>query len=93
MLCKALIEIVYHQVIKVDLAMSVIPSPIEAIESAIQAENPFDRPRFLKQEDIWMSTFPDVPSINAKASDAIFTAIEAVRLRKRATIGLFISAE
>ena len=73
--------------------MSVIPSPIEAIESAIQAENPFDRPRFLKQEDIWMSTFPDVPSINAKASDAIFTAIEAVRLRKRATIGLFISAE
>lgn len=73
--------------------MSAIPSPIEAIESAIQSENPFDRPRFLKQEDIWMSTFPDVPSINKKASDAVFKAIEAVRLRKRATVGLFISAE
>ena len=73
--------------------MSTIPSPIEDINSAIQAENPFDRPRFLKQEDIWISTFPDVPAINRKASDTIFAAIEAVRLRKRSTIGLFISAE
>lgn len=93
MFCKAPVEIVHHQVMKVGLAMSIIPSPIEAIESAIQAENPFDRPRFLKQEDIWVSSFPDVPSINAKASDAVFAAIEAVRLRKRATIGIFISAE
>lgn len=73
--------------------MSVIPSPIEDIKSAIQAENPFDRPRFLKQEDIWISTFPDVPEINRKASDTIFLAIESVCLRKRSTIGLFISAE
>jgi hypothetical protein len=73
--------------------MSITPSSPEALHAAIQSENPFDRPRFLKQEDIWMSTFPDVPSINQQATDTVFAAMEAVRLRKRATIGLFVSAE
>ncbi len=73
--------------------MSVTSSPIEEIQLAIQSENPFDRPRFLKQEDIWTSTFPDVPTINQHASDAIFAAIEAVRLHQRATVSLFISAD
>jgi Cdc6-like AAA superfamily ATPase len=73
--------------------MSVTSSPIEEIQLVIQSENPFDRPRFLKQEDIWTSTFPDVPTINQHASDAIFAAIEAVRLHQRATVSLFISAD
>jgi hypothetical protein len=73
--------------------MSVTPSPIKEIQLAIQSENPFDRPRFLKQEDIWASTFPDAPVINQQASDAIFAAIEAVRLRQRSTASLFVSAE
>jgi chromosomal replication initiation ATPase DnaA len=73
--------------------MSIAPSSPESLHAAIQSENPFDRPRFLKQEDIWRSTFPDVPSINQQATDIVFAAMEAVRLRKRPTIGLFVSAE
>jgi hypothetical protein len=73
--------------------MSTITSLIEDIDTVIQAENPFDRPRFLKQEDIWSSPFPDVPEINRQASDKIFALIEKVTISKKSTKGLFISAE
>ncbi|HEY9596718.1 MAG TPA: P-loop NTPase fold protein [Cyanophyceae cyanobacterium] len=69
------------------------PSSIEELKNAIKADNPFDRPLFVKQEDIWGRGFPDVLSLNAHASDAIFEAIEKVRIGKRSTIGITVTAE
>jgi hypothetical protein len=73
--------------------MSFTPSSPEEVKAAILAENPFDRPRFLKKEDIWTSTFPDVPEINKRASDVIFESIESVKNDRNLSFGLFISAD
>jgi KAP family P-loop domain len=68
-------------------------SPIEQIHAAIQSHNPFDRPRFVKQEDVWGQGFPDVEQINAHASDAVFEAIRRINENQLSTIGLTILAE
>jgi KAP family P-loop domain len=54
-------------------------SPIEAINAAIQSDNPFINAGIVKEQDIWKKKSPDVPSLNAHASDAVFRAIELVR--------------
>lgn len=68
-------------------------SSVEEINKVIESCNPFDRPFFVKQEDVWGQGFPDVPSINAHVSDAVFEAIEKVRSNQRDTIGITITAE
>ncbi|MBR8840704.1 MAG: ATP-binding protein [Stigonema ocellatum SAG 48.90 = DSM 106950] len=52
-------------------------SPIKAINTAIQSYNPFINAGILK--DVWGKGFPDVPTLNAHASDAVFQAMELVR--------------
>ncbi|BAY44878.1 hypothetical protein SAMD00079811_24800 [Scytonema sp. HK-05] len=54
-------------------------SPIEDINSAIQTHNPFSNAGIVKEQDIWGKGFPDVPTLNAYASDTVFQAIELVR--------------
>ena len=54
-------------------------SPIEDINAAIQSHNPFLNAGIVKEQDIWGKGFPDVPTLNAHASDAVFQAIELVR--------------
>lgn len=54
-------------------------SPIEAINATIQSHNPFTNAGIAKEQDVWGKRFPDVPALNAHASDAIFQAIELVR--------------
>jgi AAA ATPase domain len=54
-------------------------SPIEDINAAIQSHNPFSNAGIVKEQDIWGKGFPDVPTLNAHASDAVFQAIELVR--------------
>ncbi|QSJ19515.1 ATP-binding protein [Nostoc sp. UHCC 0702] len=56
-----------------------IVSPIEAINAAIQSQNPFINAGIVKEQDVWKKAFPDVPTLNAHASDAVFQAIEMVR--------------
>ncbi|MEH1815338.1 MAG: hypothetical protein V7K26_11610 [Nostoc sp.] len=60
---------------------------------AIKNHNPFDRPLVVRSQDIWVTGFPDVPSLNAHASDAIFDAIEIVRTKQQPVIGITIKAE
>lgn len=54
-------------------------SPIEAINAAIQSHNPFINAGIVKEQDIWKKKSPDVSTLNAHASDAVFRAIELVR--------------
>ncbi|MEH2152174.1 P-loop NTPase fold protein [Nostoc sp.] len=63
------------------------------INKAITSHNPFDRSLVVRNYDIWNQTFPDVPSINAHASDAVYQAIEQISTGKRSVIGITIKAE
>lgn len=47
--------------------------------AALQANNPFEKPPVVKEQNIWGESFPDVSSLNAHASDAVFEALEKVR--------------
>ncbi|UKO96952.1 hypothetical protein [Nostoc sp. UHCC 0870] len=69
-----------------------MPNENELI-NVIQNYNPFDRPLVVRSQDIWVTGFPDVPSLNAHASDAIFDAIERVRTKQQPVIGITIKAE
>lgn len=68
-------------------------SSIEDLNNAIKSQNPFDRPLFVRQQDIWGKGFPDVPSLNAHASDGVFEAISKVRTGQRPAVGITITAE
>lgn len=60
--------------------MNNIPvSPIETLKAAIQNHNPFSKAGIVKEQDIWGKGFPDIPTLNAHASDAIFQAVEKVQ--------------
>ncbi|MBE9037102.1 P-loop NTPase fold protein [aff. Roholtiella sp. LEGE 12411] len=61
--------------------------------NAIKSHNPFDRPLVVRSQNIWVTGFPDVPSLNAHASDAVFDAIERVRTKQQTVIGITIKAE
>ena len=43
-----------------------------AILAALSANNPFERPPIVKEQNIWGESFPDIPSLNAAASDTVF---------------------
>ncbi|GAB1540259.1 hypothetical protein NUACC21_29280 [Scytonema sp. NUACC21] len=53
-------------------------SPIEAVNIAIQSYNPFINVGIVKEQDVWGKGFPDVPTLNAHASDTVFQAIKLV---------------
>lgn len=55
------------------------PSPIEALDAAIQSHNPFSKTGIVKEQDIWGKGFPDFPTLNKHASDAVFQVVELVR--------------
>jgi hypothetical protein len=60
--------------------MTNIPiSPIEAVNAAIQSQNPFTNAGIVQEQHVWGKKFPDVPTLNAHASNAVFQAIELVR--------------
>ncbi len=54
-------------------------SPIEAINAAIQSHNPFKNAGIVTEQNVWGKGFPDLASLNKKASDAIFKAVEQVK--------------
>lgn len=68
-------------------------SSISDLKKAIESQNPFDRSLIVRSHDVWEQSFPDVPSINAHASNAIFQAIGQIRAGQRSVIGITIKAE
>ncbi|NES19640.1 MAG: hypothetical protein F6K41_12095 [Symploca sp. SIO3E6] len=63
------------------------------IEELISNKNPFAGNIVVKTPQIWDQGFPDAPTINAHASDAVFEAITQVHQKQRQTVGITITAE
>ncbi|HYW17835.1 MAG TPA: hypothetical protein VE956_00740 [Nodularia sp. (in: cyanobacteria)] len=66
---------------------------ISTIDQLIKEHNPFAGHIVVRPPQIWGKSFPDVPSINAHASDTVFTAVEKIRKKDRETVGITITAE
>ncbi|MBN3908669.1 MAG: hypothetical protein HWQ35_19620 [Nostoc sp. NMS1] len=63
------------------------------IDDLIRNQNPFAGHIVVRPQQIWGKSFPDMPSINAHASNAVFDAVDQVRKGKRETVGITITAE
>jgi len=66
---------------------------ITNIDELIKEKNPFAGHIVVRPQQIWGKSFPDVPSINVHASDAVFNAVEKIRKKQRETVGITITAE
>jgi len=63
------------------------------IAELIRSKNPFAGNNIVTPSQIWGKSFPDVPSINAHASDAVFEAVNQIAQKQRQTVGITITAE
>lgn len=55
---------------------------MESINAAINSHNPFTNAGIVKEQDVWGKGVPDVPTLNAHASNQVFKAIQFVRNSK-----------
>ena len=69
------------------------PSSFDELYEIINKNNPFDVPPIVTGQDIWNGSFPDLTTLNAHASDAVFEVIEQVRSGKPKVTSLAFSAE
>jgi hypothetical protein len=69
------------------------PSSFDELYEVINKNNPFDVPPIITGQDIWNGSFPDLTTLNAHASDAVFEVIEQVRSGKPKVTSLAFSAE
>jgi hypothetical protein len=63
------------------------------IDDLIRRHNPFAGHTVVRPPQIWAKSFPDVPSINAHASNAVLQAVAQVRQGQRQVVGITITAE
>ncbi|MFB2836564.1 hypothetical protein [Floridanema evergladense] len=63
------------------------------IDNLIANYNPFAGRTIVQTPQIWGKSFPDVSSINAHASNAVFEAVKLVHQRQRQTVGITIRGE
>ncbi|WP_416674506.1 ATP-binding protein [Egbenema bharatensis] len=71
----------------------VSPSPLEEIHAALKEHNPFAQAPILKASHVWGKGFPDVESLNAHASDAVFQALGKIRSGRYSTTSILITAQ
>ncbi|WP_071187920.1 hypothetical protein [Trichormus sp. NMC-1] len=64
-----------------------------SIDELIKTHNPFAGHIVVRPQQIWGKSFPDVPSINAHASNAVFDAIDKINKGQRQTVGITMTAE
>ncbi|TYQ26705.1 ATP-binding protein [Pseudanabaena sp. UWO311] len=69
------------------------PSSFDELYKVINKNNPFDVPPIVTGQDIWNGSFPDLTTLNAHASDAVFEVIEQVRSGKPKVTSLAFRAE
>jgi hypothetical protein len=63
------------------------------IDELIKNKNPFAGHIVVRSSQVWGKSFPDVASINAHASNAVFDAVDKVSKGERETVGITITAE
>lgn len=68
-------------------------SSFDELYEVINKNNPFDVPPIITGQDIWNGSFPDLTTLNAHASDAVFETIEQVRSGKPRVTSIAFSAE
>ncbi len=68
-------------------------SDTSSIDELIRNKNPFAGHIVVRSSQIWGKSFPDVISINAHASNAVFDAVDKVSKGERETVGITIMAE
>ncbi|MEH2418858.1 hypothetical protein [Nostoc sp.] len=61
--------------------------------NVISKNNPFQGRLVVRDQNVWGQGFPDVPSLNSHASDAVYDAVEKVRSGQRKIVGITITAE
>jgi hypothetical protein len=54
-------------------------SALNEIHAAIKSYNPFKNAGIVQEQNIWGKGFPDLTSLNKKASDTVFQALEQVK--------------
>ena len=64
-----------------------------AVDNIIREHNPFEGNMVVRASQIWGKSFPDVPSINSHASNAVLEAVSKVRQGKLQTVGITITGE
>ena len=70
-----------------------ITSPIEEVNAALLSHNPFSQPPFVNANNIWGKGFPDVESLNAHVSDAVFQALDEIREGRYQTASILVTAQ
>ena len=68
-------------------------SSIEDINEALKAHNPFAQHPYVGSSEVWGKEFPDITSLNAHASDAVFLAIKQIRAGQYQRTSIAITAE
>lgn len=68
-------------------------SAIEDLNRAIETQNPFEVELVVTKQNVWEKELPDVPSINAHASKAVFEAIDRVRSGQSQVVGITVLAD
>jgi hypothetical protein len=68
-------------------------SSIEDINAALQNHNPFALPPYVGSQEVWGKEFPDVITLNAHASDAVFQAINQISTGQYQRTSIAITAE
>ncbi|MEP0854836.1 P-loop NTPase fold protein [Trichocoleus sp. DQ-U1] len=69
-------------------------SPIEELNAAIESHNPFAlKGAAVRIQDVWGQGFPDISTLNAHASDAVFQAIKQVSSGQGKVTSIAITAE
>ncbi|MDM3851090.1 MAG: hypothetical protein PT119_14185 [Aphanizomenon gracile PMC627.10] len=61
-------------------------------DELIKKHNPFAQHLVVRSHQVWGKSFPDVHSINAHASDAVFQAIEKISKGQGETVGITITS-
>jgi AAA ATPase domain len=69
------------------------PSSLSEINAVLQSHNPFAQPPFVNANNVWGKGFPDVETLNAHASDAVFQALEDIRSGRYSTTSILVTAQ
>lgn len=68
-------------------------TPLYQLQEVLQNKNPFAKPPYAGNHDVWQQGFPDLALLNAHVSDGIFQALEDIRTGLYPTTSIAITAQ
>ncbi len=73
--------------------VTISSSSLDQINATLLSHNPFAQPAVVTTNNIWSQDFPDLASLNAHASDAVFHALEQIRAEQFPATSILITAQ